>query len=353
MLHTPSLEAGLQYLLDALLGNQSAGGALWIWPEPGLVAIGMIGTARLYEIQHQPILDPPTASQLRAWSVPGVQTGGDSARVYYLGDYGAISNSDPRSSLTMEDREWYGLWLNWLATREQTLREAKMRALAEFAGGAGHEINNPLGTILGRSQLLQRQETDPDRHRGLVTIANQALRIRDMIADTMTFARPPMPQCQWVDVIPLIDEVLYRLQPELDRGSVQLRRQLASTISVMLDRDQFQVAILELLRNAIQVTGAGGKIGLRVRTRAWGGRDWCEIDLLNHGPALTAVEREHLFDPFFSGRNAGRGLGFGLTKCWRILESHGGRIGVDSTSERTVFRSLWPLDAPSSARISR
>ncbi len=77
---------------------------------------------------------------------------------------------------------------------ETHLRELKLEAMAEFAAGAGHEINNPVATIAGRAALLLKSESDPERRRALETIGGQAYRIRDMIGDAMTFARPPEPR---------------------------------------------------------------------------------------------------------------------------------------------------------------
>ena len=74
------------------------------------------------------------------------------------------------------------------------LEAAKAEALAEFAAGAGHEINNPLATIAGRVQILLRDETDANRRQDLATIGAQALRVRDMIGDLMLFGRPPAPR---------------------------------------------------------------------------------------------------------------------------------------------------------------
>ena len=71
---------------------------------------------------------------------------------------------------------------------------AKLEALAEFAAGAGHEINNPLATIIGRAQLLLKDERDPQRRQMLLAIGAQAYRIRDMIGDAMLFGRPPSPE---------------------------------------------------------------------------------------------------------------------------------------------------------------
>ncbi len=396
MLQSPSLENGLRVLLDSIIGDRAIEAGLWAWPEPAVSAIGLIGTARLYEVRHHELESvPPPAETLVEWTsrVRPVertprsvrypcQTNGPGGPFYGispLGAVGAICIPSTTPPFSPEELHWYGTWLKWLATREQTLRDAKLKSLAEFAGGAGHEINNPLGTILGRSQLLLRQETDPERRRWLAAIGGQALRIRDMISDTMVFARPPAPKCRMAEIGPLIHSVTDRFSKELLLSGIQLRLNIAvrqesgdgsqgpeasdqpdlkpsssppfpqpstlnSQLSVPLDPEQFQVVLIELLRNAIRAVGPGGRIGLRARNRTWQGRDWLELDLLNNGPELTPAEREHAFDPFFSGRDAGRGLGFGLTKCWRIVTGHRGRIGIHSTSERTVFRTLWPVD---------
>ena len=398
MLQSPSLEDGLRVLLEAVIGERAIEAGLWVWPEPAVIAIGLIGTARLYEVRHHELASvPPPHETLIEWTsrvVSGTALAAGSPRrptaeepaasavpltVTPLGAIGAICLPSTTPPLSTDAQRWYGTWIEWLATREQTLRDAKLKSLAEFAAGAGHEINNPLGTILGRSQLLLRQETDPERRRWLAAIGGQALRIRDMISDTMVFARPPAPKCRMVEIGPLIHSVTDRFAEELQaleiplsvnvagsgewgvgsrepEGSRQLsainlqptRPLFRSTLSAPLDPEQFQVVLIELLRNAIRAVGKSGRIGLRARNRTWQGRDWLELDVLNHGPELTLAEREHAFDPFFSGRDAGRGLGFGLTKCWRIVTGHGGRIGVHSTPEQTVFRSLWPLSPSTS-----
>ena len=93
------------------------------------------------------------------------------------------------------------------------LEAEKLAALAEFAAGAGHEINNPLTVIAGRAQLLLRGETDPDRRRDLAVIHAQAMRITEMIADLRLFAAPPELQRQAVDVAALVREVVQSLPP--------------------------------------------------------------------------------------------------------------------------------------------
>src|SRR3974390_1641179 len=92
--------------------------------------------------------------------------------------------------------------------------DAKLRALAEFAAGAGHEINNPVATIVGYVQQLLADERDPDRRHALATIGAQAYRIRDMIGDCMLFARPPQPQPEPLELAAVVREVAGRFAPD-------------------------------------------------------------------------------------------------------------------------------------------
>src|SRR6185437_5765902 len=97
------------------------------------------------------------------------------------------------------------------STFDQRLEGEKLAALAEFAAGAGHEINNPLAVISGRAQLFMRHEQDPERRRELAVINAQARRVHEMIADLMLFARPPEPRPSNCDITELIDLVVGEL----------------------------------------------------------------------------------------------------------------------------------------------
>ncbi|MFG0239980.1 MAG: histidine kinase dimerization/phospho-acceptor domain-containing protein, partial [Gimesia chilikensis] len=96
----------------------------------------------------------------------------------------------------------------------------KLEAMAEFAAGAGHEINNPVATIVGRVQMLLKSETDPERRQALSTIGGQAYRVRDMIGDAMLFARPPAPRPETLSLSQTIEDVLKSLQEEINQGEV-------------------------------------------------------------------------------------------------------------------------------------
>lgn len=229
-----------------------------------------------------------------------------------------------------------------LSTTDELLK-AKLAALAEFAAGAGHEINNPVATIVGRAELLLKQETDPERRHALQTIGAQALRIRDMIGDLMLFARPPRPEPQRLRLSEVIADVVNRLDDHLRTKSLRIQRDDEPGVLVNADPIQLRVVISNLLLNSVSASMAGGRIVVSARHSNVKPKPYSVLEVQDWGTGLSETEREHLFDPFFSGRQAGRGLGFGLCKCWRIVEQHGGWIECESTPEQgTRLRAFWP-----------
>ncbi len=232
----------------------------------------------------------------------------------------------------------------WLI-QERDLRNRKLEAMAEFAAGAGHEINNPLATIAGRANLLLRTETAPERRRSLETIGGQAYRVRDMIGDAMTFARPPQPQPQLISPIPEIRSVLTSFEDRLKLAGISLNISGDESIKLSADREQFRVFVACLLRNELEALSRGGTCSIEVAAVESDQQPLVRIKLQDDGPGLTEIDCEHLFDPFYSGRPAGRGLGFGLSKCWRIVRLHGGNIDAGGDRESGFWLVAdWPTN---------
>ena len=217
----------------------------------------------------------------------------------------------------------------------------KLEALAEFAAGAGHEINNPLATIIGRAQMLLKDETDPQKRQMLMSIGAQAYRIRDMIGDTMLFGRPPCPELQVVNLTEVVDRVLAKHKADLENGRSMVSVQVPESIVLQADPTQLSIVLSELLRNSLQ---ALQPVGGEIQISATADVDKALIELTDRGIGFRDDEREHAFDPFFSGRQAGRGLGFGLPKCWRIIDQHSGQIEIQSTPNGpTTVKIVWPI----------
>lgn len=204
------------------------------------------------------------------------------------------------------------------------LRRAKLAALAEFAAGASHEINTPLAIISGQAQLLHSREPEPDRQRALQGIIQQAQRINQMLTDLMQFARPAPPEKQAVDAADLVRDVLAKLDDAAAGRQVRLERlDPTGGLTVLGDPRQLRSALTCLVRNAIEAAPHGGWARVRIEAPA---DDTVHFLVEDNGPGLTPAQQAHIFDPFYSGRDAGRGRGLGLPTAWRLAVEQGGDV---------------------------
>ena len=214
---------------------------------------------------------------------------------------------------------------------ETSLEREKLASLRELAYGASHEINNPLANISTRAQTLLRDETDPDRRKKLETINRQAFRAHEMIADMMLFAKPPDLECGELDLSALIKQVSSELMDDASlQGTALITQGIDDPTMIVADENHLAAAITALYRNALEAVSSGGQVTISLSKQG----ETVTIRVSDSGPGIPPEVRRHLFDPFYSGREAGRGLGFGLSKCWRIAELHGGKIVVESEEGR-------------------
>jgi signal transduction histidine kinase len=203
------------------------------------------------------------------------------------------------------------------------LRELKLSALAEFAAGAGHEINNPLAVISGQAQYLLGNEADPARQKALSTVVQQAQRIHQILTDLMHFARPSRPQKQAVDVRDLALGTAAVLEELATQRQVRVEVVLPDEACVTDgDPRQLHTALNCLLRNAVEAAPVTGWARVRIEPSA----DRLRVVVEDSGPGPLPAHTEHLFDPFFSGRLAGRGRGLGLATAWRLAREQGGDV---------------------------
>lgn len=207
--------------------------------------------------------------------------------------------------------------------------DERLAALAEFAAGAGHEINNPLATIIGRAQQLLRDEPEAARRQSLAAIVGQAYRIRDMIGDVMTFARPPSPVVEAINLSEVVRQVATKLASVLEPLRCRVELALADSVPAHADPVQAAIVVSELIRNAAEALQPnGGPISVETKCV----ENAATLVIRDAGRGFSDNERQHAFDPFFSGRQAGRGLGFGLCKVWQIVRMHRGTIQIKSSS---------------------
>jgi signal transduction histidine kinase len=236
----------------------------------------------------------------------------------------------------------------------ERLEARKLSALVELAAGASHEINNPLAVISGQAQYLLKRIADGQTagepaichlpyetvQRSLQTVVGQTQRIHQLLTDLLQFARPPAPQRALVDVDALVRDAAASVQgPAEERGVRLVCQGVPAPVALYADPAQLARALAALLRNAVEAAPAQGWAGVRVELARPGRLDFVVED---SGRGPPPDDREHLFDPFYSGRKAGRGRGLGLPTAWRLARQHGGDVRL-VPSEEGVTRFVLSL----------
>lgn len=226
-----------------------------------------------------------------------------------------------------------------LETFDSELRSAKRAALRQFAYGLSHEINNPLANISTRAQTLVRGETDAGRQQSLQRIVDQAMRAHEMTADLMFYAHPPQPKRSRFDLRKAVDSVVKQAADAVSGRAIQWTT-IRSNDPVMVDADHTMIteALRGLLRNSAEAIGCDGQV--QVECRVEPKASLAQVKICDSGPGLTPSAAEHAFDPYFSGREAGRGLGVGLCRVQTIAKIHGGGVELTGGSIGCVAR-LW------------
>ncbi|RPI82694.1 MAG: sensor histidine kinase [Planctomycetaceae bacterium] len=167
-----------------------------------------------------------------------------------------------------------------------------------------------------------------------------------MIGDIMLFARPPQPRPVIQNLAAVVEEVCGAFAAQAGRKQLQIDCSIAPALTILADAAQIRVLLSELLRNALDAAVPRGRIVLEGGQIVDSGRAFARLTIADDGRGIPDAVLPHLFDPFFSGRQAGRGLGFGLAKAWRIATLHAATLTAESPADRgAVFTLKWPLES--------
>ncbi len=232
------------------------------------------------------------------------------------------------------------------------IQQEKLHSLRRLAYGASHEINNPLANIATRAQTLLANESDPDRRDRLAVIYAQAMRAHDMISDMMLFANPPEAELELTDLVKLSRSAVEELRSRLMAQGVAVRVvEYPDVDPTCVDPGQMTMVLRNLIENSINAMSGPGEIRIRVFRES---PHWIGLSIVDTGPGFTTETAASAFDPFHSDREAGRGLGFGLSKAWRYLDQMGGRIFIDTGFEGGgKIEIRIPFRTPAARRIDR
>ena len=228
-------------------------------------------------------------------------------------------------------------------TQEQLIHAGKMAAVGTLVAGLSHELNNPLGIIVGYVQgLLRRMPEDATGRESLAAVERQALRCAHLVRSLLDFSRNKPATREEAALGPLIDRVLELAAGQARRRSVELRWTARAPIPIVtICPQEIESALLNLVSNAIDATPAGGSATVTVATANHGPRGGIEINVTDTGTGITRAVLPRIFDPFFTTKPVGEGTGIGLPLTRQIIEGHGGRIEVRTAEGVGTTMRMW------------
>jgi two-component system, LuxR family, sensor kinase FixL len=236
------------------------------------------------------------------------------------------------------------------ASQIQLAHAARVSMLGELAASVAHEVNQPLTAILANAKAarrwLGRPEPDlPETMAALDGIVQASERASQVIRRIRALARRADPEHRPLDLNALVQETVELLQRELERSPLDLRVDLAPGLpEVVGDRVELQQVLINLIMNALQAmaaTGATAGRGARLELRTHRDGDALRLTVRDSGPGIADADSARLFEPFFSTKSDGMGLG--LSICRSIITKHGGQIGVRCTPPGSTFHVELPV----------
>jgi len=215
-------------------------------------------------------------------------------------------------------------------TQAQLIQSEKLSGLGEFVAGVAHELNNPLTSVMGFSEMLVMAPGHPKQERYLDLILKSAQRCQKIVQSLLTFARLHPPERRLSNINTLIEGAVEFMQYQFRTSNIEIVTRLDPSLpEAMLDGHQMQQVFLNILNNARQAIEAkGGRGRVLISTQSLPPR--MRIVFEDDGPGIAEEHLPKLFDPFFTTKEIGKGTGLGLSLCYGVVSEHGGSIQVRS-----------------------
>jgi len=222
----------------------------------------------------------------------------------------------------------------------------RLASIGELAAGTAHELNNPLTSVIGFSQLLMERDIPDDIREDMNLIYNEAQRAANVTKNLLAFARKHAPVKQLSQINNIIEDVLKLRAYEHKVNGIEVERQLAPDLpEIRVDYFQMQQVLLNIIINAEHfMTEAHNRGTLTITTKKQ--NSTVRISIADDGPGISPENLRRIFDPFFTTKEAGKGTGLGLSICHGIVAEHGGQIYARNQQGKgaTIFIEL-PIDS--------
>ncbi len=228
------------------------------------------------------------------------------------------------------------------------VQAAKLAAVGEMAAGVAHELNNPLTTVLGFTELmLEELPAESDVRSNLELVLREAQRSRDVVRRLLDFARQSESVRVRSNINEIVTDILALVNHLLRTSGIQIFTRFSDGLPwISVDRSQMKQVVLNLIHNALHAMPTGGELRIATTRRRRDKSDWLTICLTDTGIGIAPENLERVFEPFFTTRSKDGGTGLGLSVSYGIVADHGGFIDVESQVGKGSTFTIWlPVEA--------
>ena len=241
---------------------------------------------------------------------------------------------------------------DWQRAQEKVHETSRLVSLGEIIGGVAHELNNPLTSVMGFSQLLLEQEKDGPNRADLEMIFKESQRAAKVVSNLLAFVRKREITKQWVALANPLERVLALKSYDLRVGNIEVDCVIEPGLPLVhADEHQLEQVFLNLVTNGQQaMTNANGRGLLKIDVSSK--NESVLLSFADDGPGIPAADLRTIFDPFFTTKGPEQGTGLGLSICKGLVQEQGGKIWAESEEgQGAVF--YVELPAKTKVKVAR
>ncbi|MEJ2254249.1 MAG: ATP-binding protein [Nitrospirota bacterium] len=226
--------------------------------------------------------------------------------------------------------------------QEQLIQASKLVAIGELASNVAHELNNPLTSVLGYAELIKEEKDFQGVLRDIDVIERESLRAREIVRQLLEFARKRSLTMEELDINRVLKDVIELVHIQIRDNHIDVCQDYQAAVPIKGDKNQLKQVLINLTNNAIFAMEKHGVLGIST----WSDPTHVYVKVSDTGVGIPPGIRSRIFDPFFSTKKE-KGTGIGLSISYKIVQSHGGRIEVESEeSKGSAFTIVLPVEAP-------
>ncbi len=229
------------------------------------------------------------------------------------------------------------------SAENRLVQAAKLAAVGEMAAGIAHELNNPLTSVTGFSELaLDAIPPDSPTRKDLEIVMREAMRARDVVRRLLDFARQGESARARTSMNEVIEDVVALTRHLIHTSGVELKLEFEKNLPwISVDANQMKQVLLNLVHNALQAMPAGGELTISTQSASRAGRDWIMVSVCDTGIGIPQLELARIFEPFYTTKGNQGGTGLGLSVTYGIITDHGGQIDVESQISVGSKFTVW------------